>query len=204
MKPAPPAASKPHMLYINRAIIPDPEAPEKHDAYGINAPELVIYTSAGNMVDFAFRGTACRLPWGMLPAFLASVGFRALGRLENRTGVKQRPEDFDLTGAVNDLGPRLRALREQTGLRIGEFARAVRGSMSQLSSIELGEWQEDRQLIDLAGLAEVREDDVLAMASEAVVAFHAGHNCYVTKKATARGEYEMTLTFRPFAPSTKP
>jgi hypothetical protein len=155
VKPAPPAASKPHMLYINRAIIPDPEAPEKHDAYGINAPELVIYTSAGNMVDFAFRGTACRLPWGMLPAFLASVGFRALGRLENRTGVKQRPEDFDLTGAVNDLGPRLRALREQTGLRIGEFARAVGGSLSQLSSVELGEWQEDRQLHQiLAGFAQ--------------------------------------------------
>lgn len=202
MKPAPPAASKPHMLYLNRAIIPDPENPEKHDAYGVHAPELVIYTSAGNMVDFAFRGTACRLPWGMLPAFLVSVGFRPLGRLETRSGVKPRPEDFDLTGAVNDLGPRLRSLREQTGLRIGEFARAVRGSVTQLSSIELGEWQDRHP--DLVGLSEVREDDVLTMAREAVVAFHAGQDCYITKKTTALGEYEMTLTFRPAPSSTEP
>jgi len=202
------------MLHINPLIIPDPDAPVALDAYGDETgPGLVVYTvneTPGGRAGLltlvcAYRGAAVSMPSGMLPAFIVSIGFRPLGRLERRErGVKPRPEDFDLAAAVNDLGPRLRSLREQTGLRIGEFARAVRGSMSQLSSIELGEWQEDRQLIDLAGLAEVREDDVLAMASEAVVAFHAGHNCYVTKKATARGEYEMTLTYRPFAPSTEP
>ena len=138
------------MLHLNKTIIPDPDAPMALDAYGDEAgPGLVVYavneTSGGRAglltLVCAYRGAAVSMPSGMLPAFVVSIGFRPLGRLERRErGVKPRPEDFDLAAAVNDVGPRLRALREQTGLRIGEFARALGCPLPALSRIELGEW----------------------------------------------------------------
>lgn len=138
------------MLHLNKTIIPDPDAPVALDAYGDEAGAgLVVYavneTSGGRAglltLVCAYRGAAVSMPTGMLPAFVVSIGFRPLGRLERRErGVKPRPEDFDLAAAVNDLGPRLRALREQTGLRIGEFARALGCPLPDLSRIELGEW----------------------------------------------------------------
>lgn len=133
------------MLHLNPLTIPDPAHPEKFDAYGIERPELVVYAVNGSellTLVCAFRGAAISMPADMLGAFLVSVGFRPLGRLEHRErGVKPRPEDFDLAAAVNDLGPRLRALREQTNLRMGELARALRCSPAQLSCVELGEWK---------------------------------------------------------------
>lgn len=141
------------MLHLNKTIIPDPDAPVALDAYGDEAGAgLVVYavneTSGGRAglltLVCAYRGAAVSMPTGMLPAFVVSIGFRPLGRLERRErGVKPRPEDFDLAGAVNDLGPRLRALREVTGLRLGELARALRCSTPQLSRVELGEWKPD-------------------------------------------------------------
>ena len=205
MKPAPPAASKPHMLTINRAIIPNHANPHKNDCWGVDDVDLVVITDSANpIVDrvCAFRGTIVTVPGGTFEALVASARLRPLGRLERRDGVKPRPEDFDLAAAVNDLGPRLRALREQTGLRIGEFARALGCPLPALSRIELGEWVDQHP--DLVGLSEVREDDVVAMAREAVVAFQAGQDFYITKKAIARGEYEMTMTLRLAAPSTEP
>jgi len=138
------------MLHLNPLIIPDPDCPEAMDAYGFERPELIVYAvneisggRAGRLsITCAFRGSAISMPEGMLPAFVASIGVRPLGRLERRArGVKPRPEDFDLATAVNDLGPRLRALREATGLRLGDLARALRCSTSQLSRVELGEWK---------------------------------------------------------------
>ncbi len=147
------------MLHLNPLTIPDPAHPEKFDAYGIERPELIVYAvnSASwtlvrpspkldgyqaQTIVCAFRGAAISMPADMLGAFLVSVGFRPLGRLEKRErGVKPRPEDFDLAAAVNDLGPRLRALRESTDLRMGELARALRCSPAQLSCVELGEWK---------------------------------------------------------------
>ena len=206
------------MLHLNKTIIPDPDAPVALDAYGDEAGTgLVVYTVKGlerfasgqlqptsnATLVCAYRGAAVSMPPGMLPAFVVSIGFRPLGRLErHERGVKPRPEDFDLAAAVNDLGPRLRALREQTGLRIGEFARALGCPLPALSRIELGKWVDQHP--DLVGLSEVREDDVVAMAREAVVAFQAGQDFYITKKAIARGEYEMTMTLRLAAPSTEP
>lgn len=141
------------MLHLNPLIIPDPDAPVALDAYGDETgPGLVVYalneTPGGRAglltLVCAYRGAAVSMPSGMLPAFVVSIGFRPLGRLERRErGVKPRPEDFDLAAAVNDLGPRLRALREQTGLRIGEFARALWCPLPNLSRIELGEWVPD-------------------------------------------------------------
>lgn len=138
------------MLHLNKTIIPDPDAPVALDAYGDEAGAgLVVYavneTSGGRAglltLVCAYRGASVSMPSGMLPAFVVSIGFRPLGRLERRErGVKPRPEDFDLAAAVNDVGPRLRALREQTGLRIGEFARALGCPLPALSRIELGEW----------------------------------------------------------------
>lgn len=144
------------MLHLNKTIIPDPDAPVALDVYGDETgPGLVVYTvkglerfASGQLQPMsnatlvcAYRGAAVSMPYGMLPAFVVSIGFRPLGRLERRErGVKPRPEDFDLAAAVNDLGPRLRALREQTGLRIGEFARALGCPLPALSRIELGEW----------------------------------------------------------------
>lgn len=142
------------MLHLNPLIIPDPDAPVALDAYGDETgPGLVVYTvneTPGGRAGLltlvcAYRGAAVSMPSGMLPAFVVSVGYRPLGRLERRErGVKPRPEDFDLAAAVNDLGPRLRALREMTGLRLGELARALRCSTPQLSRIELGEWKPDQ------------------------------------------------------------
>lgn len=147
------------MLHLNPLIIPDPDAPVALDAYGDETgPGLVVYTvkglerfASGQLQPMsnatlvcAYRGAAVSMPYGMLPAFIVSIGFRPLGRLERRErGVKPRLEDFDLAAAVNDLGPRLRALREQTGLRIGEFARALWCPLPNLSRIELGEWVPD-------------------------------------------------------------
>ena len=141
------------MLHLNLLIIPDPDAPVALDAYGDETgPGLVVYalneTPGGRAglltLVCAYRGAAVSMPSNMLPAFVVSVGYRPLGRLERRErGVKPRPEDFDLAAAVNDLGPRLRALREVTGLRLGDLARALRCSTSQLSRVELGEWKPD-------------------------------------------------------------
>lgn len=98
MKPAPPAASKPHMLYLNRAIIPDPENPQRYDAYGRDdAPELVVYCSKridDNRMGWlcAFRGAVVIVPAGMIPALTISAGLRALGRLVQREDPKPHPE----------------------------------------------------------------------------------------------------------------
>lgn len=136
------------MLHLNKAIIPDPDAPVVFDAHGGEAgPELVVIAVDNiqyherTVVTCAFRGSIVDVRGDRLAAVLVSAGLRPLGRLERRErGVKPRLEGFDLTGAVNDLGPRLRALREQTGLRIGELARALGCPLPNLSRVELGEW----------------------------------------------------------------
>lgn len=82
------------MLHLNLLTIPDPAHPEKFDAYGIERPELIVYAVHGSellTIVCAFRGSAISLPADMLGAFLVSVGFRPLGRLEQRErGVKAR------------------------------------------------------------------------------------------------------------------
>lgn len=136
------------MLHLNKAIIPDPDAPVVLDAHGGEAgPELVVIAvdhiqyHDRTVVTCAFRGSIVDVRGDRLAAVLVSAGLRPLGRLERRErGVTPRPEDFDTTAAVNDLGPRLRALREQTGLRIGELARALGCPLPNLSRVELGEW----------------------------------------------------------------
>ena len=136
------------MLHLNKAIIPDPDAPVVLDAHGGEAgPELVVIAvdhiqyHDRTVVTCAFRGSIVDVRGDRLAAVLVSAGLRPLGRLERRKrGVKPRPEGFDITGAVNDIGPRLRALREQTGLRIGELARALGCPLPNLSRVELGEW----------------------------------------------------------------
>jgi hypothetical protein len=155
------------MLHLNKTIIPNPDYPAMLDAYGGEAgPELVVVAvdqqklhPAQRMLDLeaiarsdtsgeervvltcAFRGTMVDVLRDRFAAVLASAGLRPLGRMERRDpGAKPRPEDFDLAVAVNDLGARLRALREQTGLRMFELAHALRCSTVQLSRIELGEW----------------------------------------------------------------
>jgi len=132
---------------MNKAIIPDPDAPVALDAFGGEAgPELIVVTVDRQFEDrtvltCAFRGAMVDVRGDRLAVVLTSAGLRPLGRLERRApGVKPRPDGFDVASAVNDLGPRLRALREQTGLRIGEFARALGCPTSNLSRVELGEW----------------------------------------------------------------
>lgn len=185
------------MLHLNVTIIPDPDHPEKFDAYGIDRPELVVYATAGNnmtgcVLTCAFRGAVISMPRGMLQAFLASVDFRPLGRMEQRErGVKPRPEDFDLAAAVNDLGPRLRVLREQTGLRIGEFARALRGSLPQLSRIELGEWQPDPPPSPGQVKLDAKVDAMLHPAGRCTCGGGGGGDCEWCKMDQTRAENDL-------------
>ena len=194
------------MLHLNKTIIPNPDAPVALDAYGDEAgPGLVVYTvkglerfASGQLQPMsnatlvcAYRGAAVSMPYGMLPAFVVSIGFRPLGRLERRERVKPRPEDFDLAAAVNDLGPRLRALREQTGLRIGEFARALRGSLPQLSRIELGEWQPDPPPSPGQVKLDAKVDAMLHPAGRCTCGGGGGGDCEWCKMDQVRAENDL-------------
>jgi len=80
------------MLYLNPAIIPDPDAPAAFDAYGrATGPELVVVASAfgwptagPTTLTCAFRGTMVDLRADRLAVILASAGLRPLGRMERR------------------------------------------------------------------------------------------------------------------------
>jgi hypothetical protein len=84
------------MLYLNPAIIPNPDAPAAFDAYGRETgPELVVVASAlgwpmqgeplgPTTLTCAFRGTMVDLRADRLAVILASAGLRPLGRMERR------------------------------------------------------------------------------------------------------------------------
>ena len=182
------------MLTINRAIIPNHANPHKNDCWGVDDVDLVVITDSANpIVDrvCAFRGTIVTVPGGTFEALVASARLRPLGRLERRDGVKPRPEDFDLAAAVNDLGPRLRALREQTGLRIGEFARALRGSLPQLSRIELGEWQPDPPPSPGQVKLDAKVDAMLHPAGRCTCGGGGGGDCEWCKMDQVRAENDL-------------
>ena len=158
-------------MFIDCSKLPDPYDPKVDDVFmsadGLHSVVMVETPSnIGNethpYVSYFIDGIHVNCPAGQIIALLASYNARPWGRLDRSPAT--RPEiarDPEIVAQrLQAIGPHLRALREQYGLSMGDFSRALGCPSARLSMLELGEPDPVREG------AGVREDEGRAALAE--------------------------------------